>query len=608
MQAVGLHFGHDASAALIDEDGVVSFLDKERRSRVKHAIGLGADDIREMLADASPAALVGLSSTQAVPMFLADDLHISVDGGQAAGAAEFFARLRSSHPYRQRISWDPAFLDRPGVVVPEELFDFQRLRTGGPVQPYAPLGSATATARPAQLFREATLRLDGRSFAARYYQHHFLHACYAAWSGSADQPALVITHDAGVGPSYAGGGIYFWTPGQPLRAVTPIDGWLGRFYDEVGLTLGLDEDGAAGKLMGMAPYGRPIYADPGLLGTRWQVTDGYRLKPRHVVSRWLARFGLEAADLPSWDRFSERPPQIIADLAASAQLMLEMNVQALARAAVRIAQDAGFAFEAIVLSGGVALNCPANSNLAVTMDRPVVVPPAANDEGLSIGAAIAAFFDRAGRYPRGPRGWAEAAYLGTDLSRLGVEAAAARHGWERTGGDPVALAADKLLRDEPLAICVGRSEIGPRALGHRSILANPCSTSAWSAVNRLKGREPWRPFAPAVLVSSGPDYFDRGPPASRHMLFTYRCITKGLPAVTHFDHSARVQHVSAETGVLNDLLLQLQNLGAPPVVLNTSFNGPGAPIVDTAEDAFAEAGKLGLRHVLTDFGLYRPSL
>ena len=606
MQAAGLHFGHDASGALVAEDGLVRFLDKERRSRVKHAIGLGADDVREILTGAGADTMVGLTSTQQVPIFLAEGLDVAIDGARELGAVDFFERLGPSHPYRPRVAWDPGFLSRRGVVVQEDVFAYQTPRTEGFNRSYealATVGGLVALSSGA-MARDAELRLDGQAFKARYYQHHFLHAWYAAWTGCADMRALVITQDAGVGPSFSGGGIYFWTPGQALRAVTPIDGWLGRFYNQVGVMLGLDADGAAGKLMGLAPYGRPIYVDPGLIGTRWQVTDGYRLKHDQLTARWLGKFDLDPGALPKWDRFCQRPPGIICDLAASAQLMLELNVQELARAAVRIARRAGFDFEVIVLAGGVALNCPANSNLAVTMERPVVVPPAANDEGLSIGAAAAAFFDEAGEHARPPRDFAEAAYIGTDVSASSVHEAAATHGWERLEGDSIALAAELLLGDQLVGICVGRSEVGPRALGHRSILANAASMTAWAATNRLKRREPWRPFAPAVLWARSGAHFDRGPPESRYMLFNYRCVTKELPAVTHFDHSSRVQHVSPETGLLNDLLLKLEGLGAAPVVLNTSFNGPGTPIVDTAEDAFAEAARLGLPHILTDFGLY----
>ena len=91
------------------------------------------------------------------------------------------------------------------------------------------------------------------------------------------------------------------------------------------------------------------------------------------------------------------------------------------------------------------------------------------------------------------------------------------------------------------------------------------------------------------------------------MLFNYRSLTKALPAVTHFDHTARLQHVTPETGLLYRLMSRFAAAGGPPVLLNTSFNGPGTPIVETARDAFEEAARLGLDHILTDFGLFSRS-
>lgn len=605
MRAAGLHFGHDASAAVVGADGLSLFLDKERRCRVKRALGLSTDDLREALADAPPGMPVGLASTQLIPMTHGPDVSLTVERSLSLRGDEFFDQI-GPHYYRRLTAWNPDFAAQPGRLVEEDGFSFKSRLSEGFNRSYETMGMVAGQfdAMTAAMRLSAQLTLDGRTHEGWYYQHHFLHAVYAGWTASPDRPALVITQDGGSGPRFNGGGIYFWRPDKPVLPVTPVDGWIGRFYDRVAVAVGFDEAGGAGKLMGLAPYGRPIYFDERMVGTRWQVSDGYRLNKHDLLARWLARFGLTPEGLPKWDPFTERPPPLLADLAASAQLIVERNIQELAAAALSIADRARFEFDSVVLCGGVALNCPANANLAVTLPKPVRVPPAVNDEGLSIGAAVAAYFDAHGRYPRGPRDYAEAAYIGTDVTPADVAAAAGAHGWRRVEGDALETAARLLQDDHPLGLCVGRSEAGPRALGHRSILANPASPTAWAATNNLKRREPWRPFAPAVLLERSADYFDRGPEESRFMLFNYRCMGKALPAVTHYDHSSRVQHVSPETGLLYDLLRTLERQGAPPVVLNTSFNGPGTPIVDTAEDAFREAGVLGLRYILTDDGLY----
>ena len=606
MQAIGLHFGHDASGSVLDQGGLTLFLNKERRTRVKHAMGLSSGDLRELLEGAPPDAVLGLSSTQMVPMFHDSDVQIGLAGGEAMGAESFFGRIPASHPYRQRMTWRPDFLALGGTLVREN-FPYYSLANEGFNQSYAALGmvGAQTPALSGAMQAEGELRLDGRTYRARFYQHHYLHAQYAAYAVSPDRPALILSADGGAGPSFAGGGVYFWTPGQKLQPITPTDGWLGEFYDTTASMLGLGDSGGAGKLMGLAPYGRPIYFDAALLGTRWQVTDQYRIGMREVIQRWFARQRIDAAKLVAWNSFDETPPTLVADIAASAQLLLEHNVLEILRAAQAIARRAGFPYEQIALTGGLALNCPANSNLSVIQDVPVVVPAAVNDEGLSIGAAVAAYFDGYGVYPKPAADFAEAVYLGADILQPDVLVAAERHGWRRAQGvDPLKHTCALLLGDQAVGICSGRSEVGPRALGHRSILANPASTGSWAAVNRLKRREPWRPFAPAVLQSESAAYFDRGPAESRYMLFNYRSRTQTLPAVTHFDHTSRLQHVGPETGLLYHLLLAMTEAGAPGVVMNTSFNGPGVPIVETAEDAFAEATRLGLGYILTDFGLF----
>jgi carbamoyltransferase len=131
----------------------------------------------------------------------------------------------------------------------------------------------------------------------------------------------------------------------------------------------------------------------------------------------------------------------------------------------------------------------------------------------------------------------------------------------------------------------GRSEIGPRALGHRSILADPRPASHWQRVNRTKRREAWRPFAPIVIASKTRDWFFGAPEVSPYMLFTHFVASGAVPAVTHVDHTARVQTAEASAGAIYEVLCEFEALTGVPVLLNTSFNGPGEPIVETPEDA-----------------------
>jgi carbamoyltransferase len=606
VKALGLHFGHDASGAVLDQGGLIRFLNKERTSRVKHALGLSTEDVASLISDLDEDGYVGLSSTQEVPLFHSSEIILEIEKGEDWSAAEFFGRLPPEHPYHRFRAWRPDHTDR-GLVIRETEFPKETRLNAGFATSYDAMGMVNAQFPEFadEMHLNGSIAVGGKRFKARFYQHHFLHALYAAYSLSADKPALVITGDGGVGPYFFGGGIYFWTPGRKLQPITPVDGWLGSFYTLVSMALGFDEAGGPGKLMGLAPYGRPIYVDGAMIGTRTEVTSGGQTPLLDVMLNWLKRHNIDPSRLKEWKAFEEIPPPLVADVAASAQAILEINIQKLGGAAQSIARRAGFDFDAVLLCGGLALNCPANSNLWATMKRPVMVPPAVSDEGLSIGAAVAAYFDATGNYPAPPASFAEAVYLGGDVGADDIGEAASKFGWRLVPcGDCVLETANLLRAGNIVGICSGRSEVGPRALGHRSILADPCSTATWAAVNKLKRREPWRPFAPAVLKERAHAYFDRGPELSPYMLFNFRCTNKELPAVTHFDHTSRLQHVTAETGLLHRVLIAMETAGAPAVVLNTSFNGPGVPIVETALDAFEEANKIGLTRILTDFGLF----
>ena len=153
--------------------------------------------------------------------------------------------------------------------------------------------------------------------------------------------------------------------------------------------------------------------------------------------------------------------------------------------------------------------------------------------------------------------------------------------------DRATKAASDLDADLIVAWYEGRSEMGPRALCHRSLLSNPVKAENWARVNKVKGREAWRPFAPVVLEAKMNDWFDNCPTHSPYMLYTAQVRSKGLPAITHVDGSSRIQTVTPDSGVIHDVLVELDKLNGVPVSMNTSLNGPGEPIVETPAEALA---------------------
>ena len=145
--------------------------------------------------------------------------------------------------------------------------------------------------------------------------------------------------------------------------------------------------------------------------------------------------------------------------------------------------------------------------------------------------------------------------------------------------------ATNISNNKIVAVFKDRSEVGPRALGNRSILADPRNPKNWKRVNQIKSRELWRPFAPAVLKQDLQKYFSNSPQVTPYMLFTANVKSKKLPAITHVDNSSRVQTLNNKKNQLYKILTEFKKITGFPVLMNTSFNGPGEPIVETYEDA-----------------------
>jgi carbamoyltransferase len=270
-----------------------------------------------------------------------------------------------------------------------------------------------------------------------------------------------------------------------------------------------------------------------------------------------------------------------ADLAASVQRRLEDVLLDLARWL-----HARTGERALTMAGGVALNCVANSRL--WRDGPfdeLWVQPAAGDAGTALGAALYV----AGELGDRPQPMHSAA-LGREWSAEELAAWLGRAGVVHERPDDVAEeAAETLARNGVVAWFDGRAEYGPRALGHRSLLADPRDSQNLERLNDVKGREQFRPVAPMVLLERAAEIFEAGPIPSPYMLFTHRVREDWrhrVPAVVHIDGTARIQTVdSSEEPLVARLLRAFERRTGVPVVVNTSLNTDGRPIVDDPRDA-----------------------
>jgi len=411
--------------------------------------------------------------------------------------------------------------------------------------------------------------------------------------------ALIFTHDGGTAMD---SGFYFLGTENKIVGLGPHHLECGQLYDFAANKLGLGTLGGAGKLMGLAPYGKGLLDDFLPRGTRldWWRWAGIKNDSASADS-YQALFGalVDTARQKGFDTDKIGDPAEIlsgapAEIAHAVQRLLESSISdSISRAADAIRQE-GFDEHAdhLCISGGVALNCPSNSKLWNTNRfKRIHVEPHCEDGGLSIGAAhyVSNHFYGA-KTKLADRPTSQYAMIGTRSSAApstvldhfkGKISWESPESWQHT-------AASAIANNYVVAVYFGRYETGPRALGHRSILANPTDRNNWEKVNLIKKRELWRPFAPAVLAADMAEWFEAGPPSSPFMLFTHKlrgCRKDKLPAITHVDGTARVQTVTSVDEPIYGILSCLKQMGHPPVVLNTSFNGPGQPIMQDLYDA-----------------------
>ena len=421
-------------------------------------------------------------------------------------------------------------------------------------------------------------------------EHHASHAA-SAFFASPFRRAAVMTVDAvGEDTSTA-----LWLgDGNALtcKARIAFPHSLGLLYSALTAYLGFEVNEGEYKVMGLAAFGKPRFrAEFEKLITL--TSDGFTLGLDYFDSHTNTEVGfstkLEALLGPRrapgtpWLLDGNEPDARAADVAATLQAVLEearLNLAAQARALTGT--------DALCLAGGVALNAVANGRLFREAGfSELFVQPAAGDAGGALGAALLAASERGE-----PRGTFTHAAWGTPVSGEVALGLASALGLSATRvSAPVDTAAEALVKGEVLAFVQGRFEWGPRALGQRSILALPTPLAVKERLNRvIKRREPFRPFAPMVLEDSAQAYFGPFAPRLASFMTTVADVLPEarakLEAVTHVDGTARLQTVKRES-VVGALLARVEHETSVPVLLNTSLNGQGEPIVATEADALA---------------------
>ncbi|MEK7272345.1 MAG: carbamoyltransferase C-terminal domain-containing protein, partial [Nitrospirota bacterium] len=377
---------------------------------------------------------------------------------------------------------------------------------------------------------------------------------------------------------------------QQIQAIgrTPLPHSLGQFYAAMTAFLGFKPDHDEYIVMGLAAYGEPRYAETIRRYILRLVPDGTFTLNTTLLDFHLARVGIFVPGVVSLlgaPRLAdEEVMQRHRDLAASVQLVLEEVLLALARA-LRMKTKV----DQLCLAGGVAYNCVANSRLWREAGfREIYIPPAAGDSGAAMGAALWYTFRR-GAMTQHPV--MTTAYWGPQFSEVDCQTALRQAGLQAQRFADAELCdrvAQELAAGKLVFWFQGRMEWGPRALGNRSLLADPRREDIRALINtKVKQRELFRPFAPSVLAEEAGAYFDVPAPSPFMMLtVAVKPSAKGIiPAVVHVDGSARVQTVDRQANPLFHQLLQaFARRTGVPVLLNTSFNVQ-EPIVCSPEEA-----------------------
>lgn len=435
-------------------------------------------------------------------------------------------------------------------------------------------------------------KLDDYNGPIYFPEHHVSHAA-SAYLASPYQKAAILTMD-GVG-EWATATRGFGTDAQ-MMLTHQIDfpHSLGLLYSAFTYYLGFKVNSAEYKVMGLAPYGKPKYAKKILDDLIDVKPDGsFRLNMEYFAytytltmtnNRFNDFFGAPARPL------GFKPTQEEMDIAASIQAVTDEIM-------VRSATDLYTTYKIpyLTMAGGVALNCVSNGKiLTKTPMKNLFIQPAAGDAGGSVGAALYVYHQlQATSHKRQEKRkhWTwETCNLGPEYTNEQIDRFLKRQKikYQRLSREKLIKKTVQLIKDQAVVGWFqGRMEFGPRALGNRSILADARNPENQKRVNlAIKFRESFRPFAPVVLEEKTTEWF-KADWSDPYMLTVAQVKKKGVPAVTHVDNSARIQTVNKKQNSLYcEVIREFYRQTKTPILINTSFNQRGEPIVCTPEDAF----------------------
>jgi carbamoyltransferase len=635
MNILGINFGHDASLALFSDGELIQFEELERSTRLKHQYGVTSDQIENFLKrinlKITDINLVAMCSTQywslphsgdiEISHGVFSDMHRNIFGDiHQFGAKNYhkFHPVNGGGYYANQLKVQKITHATMSPVAKElkysyiQGFDFSGETLECEFQKVIGMDGKHLGQMQAEFLLPGMMHIKDVQLPFFYVDHHYCHANYAYFYSPKAQ-SLVATHDGGL-PSapFNSGGIYLANE----RGVIPIVDhrlFLGCLYDQIA---GYAKVGDSGKLMGLSSYAVADYASVGIVQDVIACTSQLFNRPEidklvNKVISFSSDKVLTRNNKIKKFRFDEKISSSHIQAAANIQATVESIFIHTVGATASLLADIDDNYASLNLTGGFTLNCPTNNALKQKFQNLTVNPlPGCGDTGISIGACVAIYsllnadlkrpqdVDLAAAFPplNLKSEFGESDFTSFNLQKLDSEVSIP---------DFIAKAVvDKKI----MCLFRGRSEVGPRALGRRSIVAHAIHEDIRDVINQSKGREMWRPLAPICRDDDYADYFDGDAYDSRYMLFTNRVKNSSLKGVTHVDGSARAQAITSQDIWLYEALGKIKQQGQTPVIINTSFNCAGEPIVETIQDAFRSFAKMNFDYLITEYGIFVKNL
>ena len=570
---MGVNIGHDSSACLIKDGIPLSMIEEERYVRIKHVnkfdpfYRFPANSIRYCLRQAG------------ITMKDVDALAIPIDTG--------------FYPYQSMRNLINIHRTSGKKITPKVLMKMY-------------LKERTFSEKPVRTFLQRCFmsRLNEKLPTVHFVSHHLAHASSSFYASGFKESAVLTIDGVGDGECVA-----LWkgtSDGIEKISSSKHPNSLGKIYESFVGFIGLARGEGSYKMMGLAPYGKfneeiwqkvepLVKVNNGLPEVDGKIRYGDRTGSQNMIeSEQLMELEASETTTAMVSMFGKpnnrpkEPEQYYKDIAYSAQNKLEQILLEMVDQLLYSTESSNLS-----LAGGVALNCKANGKIMSEqkgLDE-MFVQPASNDAGLSLGAGL-----EIARQLGDKRKFKQThCYYGSSYDNEEIERVLKQSGldYERHSNGGIAdIVAEKLADDYIIGWFQGRMEFGSRALGGRSILANPTNYDNFKKVNKfVKHRELWRPLSPSCLSDYMYEYFEHGGWNNPFMIMADQVVKgkdKEIKAVVHVDNSARPQAVLKETNPLYYLMIkQFETKTGVPIVMNTSFNDAGQPIVEKPEQALS---------------------